>query len=257
MSTEELRILLNDRYNLYVSSGFVETDPIQIPHLFTRKEDIEVAGLLTATFAWGNRTSIIKSARQLLSLMDDSPYDFLLHSSAHERKRLSGFVYRTFNGEDAQNLVESLGLFLTHYQSLGAFFEQKYMECKNIKDVLHVFRTELIHFGLAGHTLKHVADVATGSAAKRLNMYLRWMVRPCDFGVDFGLWRSIPPSALYLPLDVHSGTIARQLGLLLRKQNDWKAVEEVTVVLRSFDPLDPIRFDFALFGLGAFAKRDI
>jgi uncharacterized protein (TIGR02757 family) len=256
MNRTEIQELLEERYRMYVSSGFIETDPIQIPHLFTRPEDIEVAGLLTATFAWGNRTSIIKSARKLMSLMDDAPYDFLTQSSDEERKRLTQFVYRTFNGNDAFILASALTNFLKQHKTIGLYVQQQFGISQNVKDVLASFRAELVRCGLEGHTLKHVADVSTGSAAKRLNMYFRWMVRPCEYHVDFGLWSEIPPSALYLPLDVHSGTIARQLGLLSRKQNDWRAVDEVTQVLRSFDPVDPIRFDFALFGLGAFAKRE-
>lgn len=248
--------LLEERYRMYASMGFIETDPIQIPHLFSRKEDIEVAGFITASFAWGNRVSIIKSARKLMSMMDDAPFDFITQSSVIERNRLNGFVYRTFNGNDAITITNTLHIFLSLYPSIGHFFEQKYSEHKEMKCVLSEFRKELIQCGLNGHTLKHVADVSTGSAAKRLNMYLRWMVRKCEFDVDFGLWHTIPSSALYLPLDVHSGTIARQLGLLNRKQNDWKAVDEITTVLRQIDPVDPIRFDFALFGLGAFAKNE-
>lgn len=255
MTDTELKALLDERCHAYASSGFIETDPIQIPHLFTDASDIEVSGFLTATLAWGNRTSIIASARKLMHLMDDSPARFARDASPAELKRLSSFVYRTFNGTDAAVLVSALGKILKEHGSLGAFVQQQYREKGDVKEVLAGLRSELVKNGLEGHTCKHVADVVSGSSAKRLNMFFRWMVRPCCYDVDFGLWTDIPTSALFLPLDVHSGTIARQLGLLKRKQNDWKAVEEVTGVLRTFDPVDPVRYDFALFGLGAFARK--
>jgi uncharacterized protein (TIGR02757 family) len=252
---DELLQLLNSKYHNYCSSGFIETDPIQIPHLFDTPEDIEIAGFFAATLAWGSRPQIIKCARRLMQLMDDAPADFVRNASPSELKRLEGFVYRTFNGVDAVSFVLSLREILKNHQSLGNFFQQQYQQTNDIYRVLNAFRAQFFSSEAASRSYKHLANVASGSSGKRLNMFLRWMVRHDKYEIDFGLWREIPMSALYLPLDVHSGNTARQLGLLMRKQNDWKAVDEVTSVLRTLDADDPVRFDFALFGLGAFEKK--
>jgi len=248
-----LKEFLDEKADLYNQPRFIKTDPIQIPHLFTKKEDIEISGFLTATIAWGNRLSIIKSANRLMSLMDNEPHEFILHASAIEKKQLEKFVHRTFNGIDCIYFIESLKNIYTKYGGLQRVFEQGYRIDDSVNSALTHFHS--IFFETSGErSRKHVSDVSKGASAKRLNMFLRWMVRKDNRKVDFGIWNGIPASALMLPLDVHTGNVARKLGLLQRKSNDWKAVEEITSVLQTFDKEDPIKYDFALFGLGAFEK---
>lgn len=248
-----LKEFLDEKAELYNQPRFIETDPIQIPHLFSKKEDIEISGLLTATIAWGNRLSIIKSANRLISLMDNIPHEFILHASVIDKKHLKEFVHRTFNGKDCIYFVESLKNIYTKYGGLQRVFEDGYQKENSVKSALTYFYN--IFFETPGErSRKHVSDVSKGASAKRLNMFLRWMVRNDNQKVDFGIWNEIPKSALMLPLDIHTGNVARKLGLLQRKSNDWKAVEEVTSILQKFDKKDPIKYDFALFGLGAFEK---
>jgi uncharacterized protein (TIGR02757 family) len=241
-----------DQYN---NTDFIESDPISVPHLFQKKEDIEIAAFLTATIAWGQRTTIIRNARRLMLMMDDCPYDFIMDATPVDLKRLTSFVHRTFNGEDVIFFLQSLQNIYRNHGGLEKLFT-KAIEPDNhdAKDGLHRFRQVFFSIAFPLHTGRHIADVSTGSAAKRLNMFLRWMVRADKRGVDFGIWKGIGMYQLYCPLDVHSGQVARKLGLLTRKQNDWKAVEELTKALRAFDPIDPVKYDFALFGLGVFEK---
>lgn len=242
-----MRDYLEQKALQYQNSDFIASDPISIPHRFSSLQDIEIAGLLTATIAWGNRQAILKSANIMMDLLDNAPYEFVKGASASDVSRLNSFVYRTFQQDDLPGFVRALQAIYAHADSMEHIFTPHNDE--TIKEGISRFRN-LILPHLSPRTHKHVADVDHGAAAKRLNMFLRWMVRPSSYGVDFGLWRSIKPSQLMMPLDVHTATVSRTLGLLSRKQNDWKAVEELTSILRRFDPDDPVKYDFALFGIG-------
>jgi uncharacterized protein (TIGR02757 family) len=254
MTTDELKEFLDFKYDFYNRSAFIETDPISIPHLFNIKEDIEISAFLTATIAWGQRKAIISNARKLLNLMGNSPYSFIMEADEHDFEKASKFVHRTFNHEDTFYFLNSLQHIYRNKGGLQTIFENAYQESKNVKTALTIFRRQFLEHMGHTRTSKHVSDVERGSSGKRLNMFLRWMVRNDLRGVDFGIWNGIPASALYLPLDLHTGNVSRKLGLLLRKQDDWKAVEEVTSRLLMFDPCDPVKYDFALFGLGVFEK---
>jgi uncharacterized protein (TIGR02757 family) len=245
-----LKEFLDDKYDLYNRPEFIDSDPIQIPHQFNLTEDIEIAALLTATIAWGQRKSIINNANKLMKLMGNNPYDFMINAGPDRLKKLEHFVHRTFQGEDCIFFLRSLQNIYQNKGGLKAVFEDCYAKEPDMVNVLINFRN--IFFEIEGplRTRKHVSDVSKNASAKRLNMFLRWMVRVDKRGVDFGIWQGIPASALYIPLDLHSGNIARKLGLLKRQQNDWKAVAELTERLREFDPSDPVKYDFALFGLG-------
>lgn len=251
----EIKALLDDRVKLYNNSDFIETDPIQIPHAFTRKEDIEIAGFLAATIAWGQRKSIIKNANHLMNLLDNSPYEFITQSSNRDKEIVSSFVHRTFNGSDCLFFLFSLQNIYTHHGGLENIFSVGFRNENSVFGSLKYFRKVFLDLDHDKHVTKHISDVSSNSSAKRLNMFLRWMVRNDENEVDFGLWKNIPASALMLPLDVHTGDVARALGILGRTQNDWKAVEEITAVLRTFDPEDPIKYDYALFGIGAFENK--
>ncbi len=249
MTKPELEATLNSLHDKYNRPEFIENDPISIPHSFTNQKEREISGLLASTIAWGNRKAIVKSAKRMIALMDNCPFEFTMNASDVELRGVERFVHRTFNGQDFRAFIIALRHLYTKYPSLGAFFEMEFAKSNDIKQALIRFREEFFIAPHDAHCEKHVSDVGRKSAAKRLNMFLRWFVRKDDRGVDFGLW-NIPMSALYLPLDVHSGNTARTLGLLDRKANDWKAVEEVTAALRQFDPNDPVKYDFALFGAG-------
>ncbi len=242
--------LLEEKYFKYNNPGFIESDPIGIPHQFSRKENIEIAGFLTATIAWGQRQTIIKNAGRLMLLMDNEPSDFIKNASEEEIARLNSFVHRTFLGIDLKFFIVALRHIEINYGGLHKFFTHIYRQTGDIKTSLIEFRRIFFEIPHPMRTGKHIADVGKGASAKRMNMFLRWMVREDASGVDFGLWNDIPASALYIPIDVHSGKVARDLGLLRRKQNDWRAVEELTGNLRKFDPADPVKYDFALFGMG-------
>ncbi|MBN1414899.1 MAG: TIGR02757 family protein [Bacteroidales bacterium] len=242
---------LDKKVSQFNRQEFIPSDPIQVPHAFYRKEDIEIAAFLTAMLAWGQRKTIIRKARQLLGMMNNSPYDFIRYAGKDHWKHLESFRHRTFNGIDTLYFVQALKNIVIHYGSLQELFESAYLQTLNIKQTLQNFRSKFFELPFPSRTLKHIPDVGHGSSVKRLNLFLRWMVRCDSQGVDFGIWKKIPPSALYIPLDVHSGTVARKLGLLKRKQNDWQAVEELTAVLRIFDSNDPVKYDYALFGMGA------
>ena len=250
----EIKDLLNEKAEKYNHPDFIETDPIQIPHLFSDNNNIEISAFLASTIAWGQRATIIKNMQRLISLMDNAPYEFVMNSSEKDLDRLSYFKHRTFNGEDCKFFIKSLKNIYKKHNGLGGLIQNIYVEQKNIFNSLIQFREIFFEIEHPLRTQKHFSNVLKGASAKRLNMYLRWMVRQDNKGVDFGLWNKIPMSELFLPLDVHTGNVARKLGLLKRKQNDWKAVEEITQVLRGFDPNDPVKYDFALFGLGVFEK---
>jgi len=265
---QEIKFLLENRVNQYNQPDFIHSDPVQVPHRYTRKEDIEIAAFLTATISWGQRKSIINNASHLMDLMDNSPYDFLMETPVYsdgyrlskavvnpDYNRIANFVHRTFNGDDCLYFFESIRNMYLHYHGLEDVFTTGYLVEGTAYGALKHFRDIFLSIPHANRIRKHVSDVTANSSAKRLNMFLRWMVRSDDNEVDFGLWKNIPPSALMLPLDIHSGEVARSLGLLERKQNDWKAVEEITSVLRTFDPTDPVKYDYALFGIGVFEGK--
>ena len=247
----ELLEALHDKYNC---EEFIEADPISIPHSFSATEDREIAGFLAATIAWGNRKAIVKSARRMVECMDYAPYDFVVNATEHELESLRSYVYRTFNGDDFADFVRALQNICRKYGTLGTMFQDSYIRHESVAAVLSEVRREFFSIDHTDHCTKHFSSIDKGAACKRLNMYLRWFVRSDNRGVDFGLWRKIPMSALYLPLDVHSGNMARELGLLSRRQNDWKATKEVTNVLKKFSTDDPVKYDFALFGAGINSK---
>lgn len=246
---KDIITLLLEKAELYNCPEFIKNDPIQVPHKFSKKEDIEIAAFFTASIAWGNRASIINNSKRLMILMENSPFDFITGAKGKELVPLAKFVHRTFNGDDCLGFVYSLKVIYSDYGGLERVFSKGYAQSKNIEGAFTYFRTMFMKNIELYRTGKHVPDIIKGSAAKRLNMFLRWMVRDDKKGVDFGLWKKIPPSALMIPLDVHVGNIARKLNLLERKQNDWKSVKELTEILKTIDPEDPIRFDFALFGM--------
>lgn len=250
MNPKELKSFLDQKAEQYNQSFFIEHDPIQIPHRFTLKQDIEIAALLTATIAWGNRKSIIKNADSLMQRMDYAPHDFVTNAQEKDLKKLDGFVHRTFNDLDTKYFIKALQRIYSESESLEDVFLILEDE-NNAKFAIERFRDTFFQ-GEIIRTNKHVSSPAKNSSAKRLNMFLRWMVRQDQQSVDFGIWKRIPAAKLSLPLDVHTGNVARKLGILSRKQNDWKAVEEIDTALRKMDTKDPVKYDFALFGLGAF-----
>lgn len=248
MNRNELKDFLDHKAELYESPSFIETDPIQLVHRFHRKEDIEIAGFLIATIAWGNRKMIITSGERLLSIMGESPFDFIMEYSP---KKDYKFTHRTFNSEDLTTFFRGLN-YIYHNGGLEQSFGGN--QTLDMAKRILLFRSMLLSPPHFQRSEKHIADPSRNSACKRINMFLRWMVRSNQKGVDFGIWESISPKELYLPLDVHTSRNARDLGLLNRKQDDWKALEELMSVLREFDPDDPVKYDFALFGIGAFEK---
>lgn len=241
---------LDFQVNKYNNPSFIANDPICIPHLFQKKEDIEISGFLTSLISWGNRAAIIKSARLLMELMDNSPYDFVIDSSDSDLHKVVNFYYRTFNADDLLFLISALRNIYENKGGLESVAEMGYKKDGTIKASITNIRNVLLETPHLPRSEKHLANPCKGSAAKRINMFLRWMIRNDGRGVDFGLWKNIPAAALMCPLDVHSGRVARQLGLLSRKQNDWPAVEELTAKLKKMDSHDPVKYDFALFGLG-------
>lgn len=251
MKPAALKEFLDEKVLLYNNPNFIESDPIQIPHLFSVKEDIEIAGFLSATIAWGNRKMIINNAKKLMNIMGDSPYDFVMEHEEHHLEKLEHFVHRTFNGGDLKTFVKALQHIYTNHGGLEAVFA-KNQNALSMQNSISEFKKIFFETQHLQRTTKHVSDPNNGSAAKRINMFLRWMVRQDNSGVDFGIWKSIAPSQLSCPLDVHSGNVGRKLGLLLRKQNDGKALLELDTNLRKLDANDPVKYDFALFGLGVF-----
>ena len=251
MNKIELKDFLNSKVEQYNKPKFIESDPIQIPHEFTRKEDIEIAAFLTATIAWGNTKSIINNAKRLMELLDKSPYDFIMNHEETDLDTLQPFVHRTFNGDDAIQFIKCLQNIYLNHNGLEAVFA-KHEESLSLQNAISQFKSVFFEIEHLPRTQKHISDPLKNSAAKRINMFLRWMVRTDNSGVDFGIWKSLSPSQLSCPLDVHSGNVARKLGLLNRSQNDGKALSELDSALRKLDPNDPVKYDFALFGLGVF-----
>ncbi len=253
MKQAELKAFLDTKVTQYNSPKFLETDPICIPHRFHKKEDIEISAFLTATIAWGNRKSIIASADKMLAYLDNDPYEFVCKHQETDLNRVRSFVHRTFNGLDFEFFIRALRHIYKNHKSLEQVFSTNAKD-SSLQPAISEFKRTFFEIPHSKRTLKHVSDPSKGSAAKRINMFLRWMVRDANTAVDFGLWKSITPAQLSCPLDVHSGRVARKLGLLKRKQNDAKAVQELDASLRKLDPEDPVKYDFALFGLGVFEK---
>ena len=251
MKQTELKEFLNSKVEQYNNPKFIETDPIQVPHEFSLKEDIEISGFLTATISWGNRKSIIKNSKHMMELLDHSPYDFIMNHKESDLEKLKSFVHRTFNGEDLIQFLKSLNHIYKNHNGLESIFNQ-YAEKQSLQTSIAHFKFIFFEIEHLSRTQKHISNPLKNSAAKRINMFLRWMVRQDHAGVDFGIWKSLSPSQLSCPLDVHSGNVARKLGLLTRKQNDAKAVAELDANLRILDKNDPVKYDFALFGLGVF-----
>jgi uncharacterized protein (TIGR02757 family) len=253
MTQKELKEFLDAKVDQYNNPIFLESDPIQIPHKFNTKEDIEISAFLTATIAWGNRKSIITNAGKMMSLMGDAPFDFVMNHTHSDLATLEDFVHRTFNGKDFSYFIRSLKNIYANHRGLENVFATDASK-ESVQDTISAFKNIFFEIPYPQRTTKHISDPRKGSAAKRINMFLRWMVRNSTTGVDFGLWRSISAAQLSCPLDVHSGNVARKLKLLKRKQNDAKAVMELDASLRKLDPKDPVKYDFALFGLGVFEK---
>ena len=253
MKKDEIKAFLEEKVQQYESFDFIEVDPILIPHQFSQKEDIEISGFLAATIAWGNRKSIINNAQKMMALMDQAPYDFIMNHKEDDLERFEGFVHRTFNADDLRYFVKALRYIYQEHQGLEQLFS-RHASTQSLQGAIHQFKQVFFSLPHQQRTQKHVSDPLKGSAAKRLNMYLRWMVRSNKNGVDFGLWKSLHPRQLSCPLDVHSGNVARKLKLLKRKQNDGKALAELDTALRKMDAEDPVKFDYALFGLGVFEK---
>jgi len=253
MDELELKSFLDDKVLQYNNPNFIETDPVQIPHLFTLKEDREIAGFLSATIAWGNRKMIISNAKKMIDLMGGSPHDFVMNHKENHLEPLASFVHRTFNGTDFSTFIIALKHIYTQHGGLEGVFTT-YQNTHSLQPAINQFKKVFFEIEHQNRTHKHVSDPLAGSAAKRINMFLRWMVRNDNAGVDFGLWKNISPAMLSCPLDVHSGNVARKLGLLMRKQNDAKALTELDTQLRALDANDPVKYDFALFGLGVFEK---
>ncbi|MCK8491045.1 TIGR02757 family protein [Spirosoma sp. RP8] len=246
----QLSDLLNEKADQYNRPSFIDRDPISIPHRFSQKQDIEIMGFWSAVLAWGQRPVILKKSTELVTLMDGAPYDFIRNHEESDLKRFLAFKHRTFNATDA--------LYFLH------FFRQYYQQNDSLEDAFLTVENSTVEPNLIAfhdrfcgltdffpeRTRKHIATPARNSSCKRLLMFLRWMVRRDDRGVDFGLWTRLRPDQLVMPIDVHVNRVARKLGLLVRPQTDWKAALELTENLRQFDGMDPVRYDFALFGLG-------
>lgn len=254
ISPAQLAALLEEAYAVHARPDFIADDPIQLPRSCNTREDAEVIGLLTATIAWGQRRTIIANAWKLMDLMDHAPHAFVMEAGASDLDRARRFVHRTFNGEDLRHFIRGIRHLYNNYGGL----EEAFLVDGSLGDMaraIHRFKQRFFEPRHLQRTEKHVADPIKGSNAKRINMYLRWMVRPADRGVDLGLWKRIRTADLMVPLDVHTGRVARVLGLLERGQDDWKSVVELTEALRKLDPVDPVRFDIALFGIGVTGRR--
>lgn len=251
MSIDELKIWLDRKVEEYNSPRFILADPIAVPHRFSKKQDVEIAAFFAATLAWGNRTSIIKSTTRIMDAMHNAPHDFLL---THEEKDLKAFLdikHRTFNATDLLYFIHFLSFHYKKFDSLEwAFLPQVFNKGVEMRDRLIYFNDLFFSLDHPARTKKHVSSPAKKSACKRLNMFLRWMVREDKNGVDFGLWKQIKAHELICPLDVHVGRVANRLGLIQSSTNNWQTAEDLTRALRSFDPDDPVRYDYALFGLG-------
>jgi uncharacterized protein (TIGR02757 family) len=249
-STTELKQFLDEKVEQFNQPGFIANDPISIPHEYSKKQDIEIAGLFAATLAWGQRVTIIRKCRELMQLMDNDPHSFVLNHKEKELKPFLNFKHRTFNAVDTLYFIEALRTIYTQYESLESVFEVS-PEDETIERGLVNFQRQFFSLENYPHrTRKHISSPERKSTCKRLVMYLRWMVRNDNKGVDFGLWKKIKPSQLVCPCDLHVDRVSRKLKLIKRKQTDWQTALELTSNLRKFDAQDPVKYDFALFGLG-------
>lgn len=253
MEIYELKEFLDEKVELYNNPNFIESDPIQIPHQYTLKEDIEISGFLASTIAWGNRKMIINNSKKMMDLMGNSPYDFVMNSNENDLSCLENFVHRTFNGQDFVGFIKSLKNIYENHGGLESIFD-KYQGKDSMQNAIVEFKKIFFEIPHHSRTEKHISDPSKNSSSKRINMWLRWNCRQDNKGVDLGIWKNISPSLLSCPLDIHSGNVARKLGLLNRKQNDAKALAELDSNLRKLDANDPVKYDFALFGLGVFEK---
>jgi uncharacterized protein (TIGR02757 family) len=249
----EIKDFLEFKVTEFNRPEFIESDPISIPHRFSLKEDIEISAFVTATISWGNRKAILGAADQMMQIMGESPYDFIMESNDLNKDKITDFYYRTFNGVDFYYFLAAIKNIYLNHGGLENVFNDLTSKF-SLQESISQFRKIFFELPHSSRTLKHVSDPLNGSAAKRLNMMLRWFIRNDKKGVDFGIWGKISPSQLSIPLDIHSGNTARKLGLLARKQNDAKSVTELDNILRTFDPIDPVKYDFALFGLGVIEK---
>lgn len=249
MNKQELKEFLDFKADQYNNTDFIESDPIQIPHRFTLKQDIEIAGFLASTIAWGNRKMIINSCNKMIDLMGNNPFDFVMNATDDNIEAIDHFVHRTFNTDDFKFFIRSLKNIYTNHNGLESLFKNN--DGISIQPNITEFKKIFFEIDHLPRTTKHISDPSKGSSSKRINMFLRWMCRKDNNGVDFGIW-NVSPAVLSCPLDVHSGNVARHLQLLHRKQNDSKALIELDKSLRDFDPIDPVKYDFALFGLGVF-----
>ena len=245
----ELKEFLDEKVDLYNRPSFIELDPISIPHMFSKKEDIEISGFFSAVIAWGNRKMIVRNGNRMMMLMGNAPYDFVMNASEDDMESLNGFVHRTFNSTDFKYFIKALRHVYVNYGGMENIFTTNQTN-DSLQPAIHSFYDTFFELPHSRNAERHIGDPLKGSAAKRINMFLRWVVRNDNKGVDFGLWKSIHPSVLSCPLDLHSGNVARKLGLVSRKQNDSKAVYELDMNLREMDSEDPVKYDFALFGLG-------
>lgn len=254
MKASDLQLLLEARYLQYNQPSFIEADPVSVPHLFSEKGDIEISGFLSALIAWGQRKTIVQNAFRLMDMMGREPLRFVQEAGEEELSRVDHFVHRTCNGTDMRALVLSLRRVYSEMGGLEAVFSMGMQpgDTTVYHAIVHARAALVSRTGFPARTRKHLADPSSGSSAKRINMFLRWMVRNDRRGVDFGIWKTIQPSQLICPLDVHTGNVARHLGLLTRSANDWKAAIELTDRLREFCPEDPVKYDFSLFGMGVF-----
>ena len=253
LKIEELKDFLDEKVAQYDTISFIDTDPISIPHRYSRKEDIEISGFLASTIAWGNRKMILKNANRMMEILDDAPYDFVMNHSENDLNRIKGVIHRTFNHIDLLYFIKALKHIYLEEGGLEGIFN-RYQTTDSLQPAIHELNRIFFCLPHEKSTERHVSDPYKGSAAKRINMFLRWMVRSDGKGVDFGIWKKIQSSILSIPLDVHSGNVSRKLGLLTRKQSDAKAVAELDSKLRLFDKDDPVKYDYALFGLGVFEK---
>jgi uncharacterized protein (TIGR02757 family) len=249
---EHLKKLLDAKTALYNKPGFIAKDPVCIPHRFHLKQDIEIAGLFAAVLAWGNRTSIINSGNRITGWMQEQPYDFILHHRPEDLKPMLQFAHRTFNATDLLYFISFLQFHYQHYESLeDAFVPGKTYTATDTGAALIRFHDYFFSIPHPARTRKHISTPARKSACKRLNMYLRWMVRKDRNGVDFGIWKKIRPAQLVCPLDVHVARVACRMGLLDNEKSNWHNALQLTAQLREFNPADPAVYDFGLFGLGA------
>ena len=245
----EVKEILDECIVRYNNLSFIELDPISIPHRYKKRQDIEVSALMTALISWGNRKAILQTASAWMDMMDNEPFEFIQSASLSEINTLSKKIYRTFQSTDMEDLIRALRGVYAEHESLEQLFMTGFQEGDSRQGIMH-FRNAVLSFGHRPRFEKHIANPSQNGAAKRINMFLRWMVRKDNQKVDFGIWDNVPMSKLSIPLDVHTGNISRKLGILNRKQDDWTAVQELDSVLRKWRPADPVAYDFALFGMG-------